>query len=128
MTAQQVRDAANAFYDHLSGDFWEEHGISREEALDGMIAAFQAIGTLTPQQVGGIRFGIKRLEIKAERERQRKEGARRAAMTPEEREREDKSRANLVSTMQAQSRIMRDVVIDRTYSSSPSFSFLKSKP
>ena len=49
-------------------------------------------------------------------------------MTPEEREREDKSRANLVSTMQAQTRMMRDVVIDRIYSSSPSFSFLKSKP
>lgn len=121
MNAQQVREAAQAFYDRLSGDFHEEYGISREDALDGMIAALQAIGMLTPQQVGGIRFGIKRLELKAEHERQRKEEERRAALTPEEREREDDSAKAFRTSFQMQTRLL-----DRVYASSQLLGILKS--
>lgn len=125
MKRAQIDSAVDALLGAIADSSWEEHGIDQDEARTGLLAALLDLRIIDKHQRNLFVRGWKREEARRRRQRDAEEAARRAALTPEEREREDKSRANIQIAFQAQSRAL-DRIISQRFDSKPLLGILSS--
>lgn len=98
MTRDEFTAAVAAFQATNDAHPWEEHGITWEEAEDGLCAALAVLGVDTVALHTEI-VAEREAEAKAEREAwQARERVRRAKMTPEQRDLEDSIQKSLEIT------------------------------
>ena len=123
MTIDDIAKAARAFQDAVSDSYWEEHGISDDEACVGMLAALEALGFADKWSAETIRSAWKAQEDAEAQERRDREAVRRAAMTPEQRETEDL----IARQMEETSKMLLARIADDIFSASPMFALLRGK-
>lgn len=122
MTVTDIVRAASAFQDAISDSYWEEHGISDEEAATGMLAAMQALGFCDGVSAAKIQSVWKRHKRREERKRAIEAQKRWAAMTPQEQEVERQMMASMASL----NKMMTDRILDSVFQTSPLMNMLKS--
>lgn len=89
MTIEQLAKAAKAFQHEIEGSYGEEYGISDEDAARGVLAALQSLGFANDVDAKAISEEWERQKDAERRERDEREKARRAGLTPEQRATED---------------------------------------
>lgn len=121
MNRDEFTAAVAAFQATNDARAWEEHGITWEEAEDGLCAALAVIGIDTAAlhaEIVAEREAEERAERKAWEARER---ARRAKMTPEQRDLEDSIQKSLEMTRLS----LIDRIADNFFKSSPFFDALR---
>ena len=119
---QRVEDAADAFLQPIEGGFDYEHGISQDEARRGALAVMVHLGVLSADEQRIVERHWKAVVRAAERRRHKRYLARRAAMTPEQREMED----SLAKSMQQTMDLMSHQILETVFTPSPLFTLMGS--
>ncbi len=123
LKVSDVLKAAHAFQSEISESYWEEHGISDEEAARGMLAAMQALGFCDGVSAAKIVAVWKRWKRREDHRAVERERTRRAALTPQQRLIEDESRAAMRSL---EHKIM-GTVLDQRFQTNTFLTLLRGK-
>jgi len=128
MTEQQfdeakLGEAVEAFQDSYSDQSWEEYGISWDDAAKGLLVALETLGFVVAADAESIRKAWAERSAEEARKNAEYEAARRAKLTPEQREREDEMRESMLRNTE----LMMEMAGETIFKTNHLFDYLRDK-